>query len=83
MSKIIFIWSEIHNISLLNFFYLVRYGGVNKAKKLTELYGQCISSGKGSLGIRIMFYFYWKQLFINIINKRSNDFVIDIKTYIL
>ena len=65
---------------LLNFFYLVRYGGIDKVKKLKQLYAQCISTGKGALGIRIMFHFYWKQLFINIINKRSNDFIIDIKT---
>ena len=65
---------------LLNFFYLVRYGGIDKVKKLKQLYAQCISTGKGALGVRIMFHFYWKQLFINIINKRSNDFIIDIKT---
>mmetsp|Transcript_63215 Transcript_63215/g.56970 ORF Transcript_63215/g.56970 Transcript_63215/m.56970 type:complete len:413 (+) Transcript_63215:58-1296(+) len=65
---------------VLNFLYICRYGGIERVEKIKNLFAQCISTGKGALGSRIMFYFYWKEFFINIINERNNDIIFDFES---
>eukprot|EP01084_Bolivina_argentea_P074544 135222_1 len=71
--------SFLSSLYLLNFMYIARFGGISQTPKLKQLLLQSISSGKGGLGIRYMFYYYFKQFFIDPINNVT-DININIHT---